>query len=152
MSINLGARKHADAEINVTPLIDVLLVLLIIFMTILPHHRLGEPAAIPLPSRDQPPVQPPDTAIVIQLLNTGDGVAPEIKINSAPVAWDSLETTLGKIYETRAEKVAFLKGDPEIDFQYVADALDVAHHAGVDRIGLMDADTPAHGDAAWVKR
>ena len=60
-----------------------------------------------------------------------------MSINRKEVAWNNLDSSLREIYEKRKEKVVFLKGDPEIDFQYVAEAVDIAHHAGVDRVGLM---------------
>jgi biopolymer transport protein TolR len=135
MSLSLGARGNASAEINVTPLIDVLLVLLIIFMVVLPHHRLGESADIPMPNIDHKPTRPDN--IVLQLLDAGQGKVPTLKINHEPVGWDTLEGRLTEIDQLRSERVAFFKGDPEIDFQYVADALDIVHQAGVDRIGLM---------------
>lgn len=74
---------------------------------------------------------------MIELGDNGLGNAPLIRINDDPIAWDSLESKLHDIYGTRMEKVAFLKGDPEIDFQYVAEVLDRAHHAGVDHVGLL---------------
>lgn len=153
MSMTLGARKDATAETNVTPLIDVLLVLLIIFMVVLPHHRRGEYAGIPLPNHDQTLPNPEDV-IVIQLQDGGAGKPPGLEINHDRVAWDALETRLKEICQLRMDKVAFLKGDPEIDFQYVADALDIAHRAGVNRVGLMDAQPEAAGaaDLAALKR
>jgi biopolymer transport protein ExbD len=102
---------------------------------VMPHHR-GENADIPMPDQHQP--QPkPDENIVIQLHDSGDGKAPTLTINKQDVAWDGLESKLREIFVNRADKVAFVKGDPDIDFQYVADTLDIARHAGVDRIGLM---------------
>ena len=134
MSMTPGSRGVLSSEMNVTPFIDVLLVLLIIFM-VMPHHR-GERADIPMPDRH--PQQPKIVDnIVIQLHDSGYSKIPKLTINKQDVAWDALEKELREIYENRADKVAFLKGDPEIDFQYVADTLDIARHAGVDRIGLM---------------
>ncbi len=75
--------------------------------------------------------------IVIQLKDQGTGRRPEIKINHGPVKWQSLESELQSIYRNRAERVAFVKGDPEIEFAFVAEALDITHRAGVDRIGLI---------------
>lgn len=138
MSIQ-GLRKGSDAELNVTPLIDVLLVLLIIFMVLLPHHQLGERAEIPQPSPKTITPEPEDN-IVLQLHDAGAGEAPTLKINAENVSWSELEARLGKIYEARADKTAFLRGDPEIDFEYVAEAVDVSHRAGANRVGLMSVN------------
>ncbi|HKR95166.1 MAG TPA: biopolymer transporter ExbD, partial [Candidatus Angelobacter sp.] len=81
MSMTTGARNGASAEINVTPLIDVLLVLLIIFMVILPPHTLGELAQIPQPSPDNIPVMSPQAPIVIELKDAGDGQRPSLTLN-----------------------------------------------------------------------
>lgn len=137
MSMTNGSRSGLSSEINVTPMIDVLLVLLIIFMVILPHHFWGERADIPIPA-DQVTPRPPDPAVVIiQLHDRGQHSLPGITINEQEVAWRDLDTELHEIFARRIEQVAFFKGDPEIDFQYVADVLDTAHHAGVDRVGLL---------------
>jgi biopolymer transport protein TolR len=138
VSILNGSRNSLSSEINVTPMIDVLLVLLIIFMVVLPHHFWGERAEIPVPA-DRVDTTPPEPAIVIQLRDRGARSAPMLTVNQQEVAWDALEHKLREIYINRMDKAAFLKGDPEIDFQYVADALDTAHHAGVDRVGLLGA-------------
>jgi biopolymer transport protein ExbD len=138
MSMMNGSRSGLSSEINVTPMIDVLLVLLIIFMVILPHHFWGERADIPIPT-DQVKPLPDETAIVIQLHDRGPHSQPSLTINQQEVAWPDLDTKLRAIFAHRVQQVAFFKGDPEIDFQYVADALDTAHHAGVDRVGLLGA-------------
>jgi biopolymer transport protein TolR len=137
MAMMLGGRS-ASAEMNVTPLIDVLLVLLIINMILLPH-TFGEKALIPQESADLPP-KAPEKTIVIQLQETGEGQRPILKINKQDVTWDGLEARLHEIYSLRIEKTIFVKGDPEVDFQYVADVIDVSHHAGVLQIGLMGSD------------
>jgi biopolymer transport protein TolR len=140
MSMTLGTWEKASAEINVTPLIDVLLVLLIIFMLVVPHQRRGETAEIPRQNRPTETSARPDP-IIIQLLGAGQGESPELRINQDSVAWNALDSRLNEIFQLRADKVMFLKSDPEIDFQHVANALDIAHHAGVDRIALMDPDS-----------
>ena len=137
MAMTLGSRGVSSAEINVTPLIDVLLVLLIIFMVVLPHHYKGELADIPLPNNDKTPMPTPPTTIVIQLHQVKDSERPKLTINQQDISWDDLEARLQEIYKQRAERIAFLKGDSDIDFQYVAEALDITHHAGVDRVGLL---------------
>ena len=63
-----------------------------------------------------------------------------MKINQDDVRWEDLETRLAEIYLKRAEKVAFVRGDADVDFQYVADVIDVAHHAGVQRVGFLTMD------------
>jgi len=140
MSMTLGTREKASAEINVTPLIDVLLVLLIIFMVVVPHQRRGETAEISMQNTAPTQASARPNPIIIQLLGADQGESPELRINQDLVAWNALDSRLNEIFQLRAEKVAFLKSDPEIDFQHVANALDIAHHAGVDRIGLMDSD------------
>jgi biopolymer transport protein ExbD len=74
---------------------------------------------------------------VIQVVWTTKDAPPSVKINQEDVRWEDLELRLAQIYLKRAEKVAFVRGDADIDFRYVADVIDLAHHAGVERIGLM---------------
>ncbi len=139
MSMILRAGKDPGSEMNVTPLIDVLLVLLIIFM-VLVHHR-GEQVEIPQPNSSTTQLSGPDDVIVVQLNDAGEGKPPAVSINRKEVVWEKLDSALREIYEKRKNKVVFLKGDPEIDFRYVAEAVDIAHHAGVDRVGLMGQET-----------
>lgn len=135
MSLTLGS-SGPSAEMNVTPLIDVLLVLLIIFLLIIPNRTVGEAADIPQPERKQK-AQSPETAIVVELHEAAAGNLPTVTINQQKASWESLEATLEEIYKQRAQKTAFLKSDSEIDFEYVADALDVIHRAGVEQVGLI---------------
>lgn len=136
MSMMVGARSTQSCEINVTPLIDVLLVLLIIFMVILPEHKWGEKTLVPQPSADSVETNPP-TPIVIQLKDVGESQRPLVKINQEEVSWDDLESKLTAVFKIQGDRVAFVQGDPEVDFEYVAQAVDITHHAGADRIGLL---------------
>ena len=136
MSMMVGARNTRSSEINVTPLIDVLLVLLIIFMVILPEHKMGERTLVPQPSQESA-AKPPESPIVIQLNDAGGNKQPILKINQEEIPWDELEAKLAAVYKQREDKVAFVKGDPDVEFEYVAQAVDITHRAGADRIGLM---------------
>jgi biopolymer transport protein TolR len=139
MAMTLGGPRQTASEINVTPLIDVLLVLLIIFMVILPQHYSGEKTELPQKNIDRK-IQDPERAIVIQLREAGASQRPTLAINYQDVTWDNLEARLKDIYLRRTDKVAFLKGDPAIDFQYVAELVDMTHHAGITRVGLLGAN------------
>lgn len=142
MSMSTGARKGPAADINVTPLIDVLLVLLIIFMVILPKHELGEAALIPQPNTDTTEPKP-EEQIVIQLKDSGPGKRPDLEINQQPLKWEELEGRLATIYRARQDRTAFVKGDPDVEFAFVAEALDISHRAGADRVGLLGKDKMA---------
>ena|SRR5215475_14446494 len=121
-------------EMNVTPMIDVLLVLIIIFLMITPPR--GEEALIPQPAPNDAKVPAPDT-IVVQLVPGPEGQRPLLKINQRDVTWEQLEPTLREIFVRRAEKVAFVSADRNLNFEDVAQVIGIAHVAGVARIGLM---------------
>lgn len=136
MSMTTGARRDLSSDMNVTPLIDVLLVLLIIFMTILPEHKMGQMTLVPQPAPETPATNP-QTPIVIQLVDVGANQPPSLKINEQPVPWNGLEARLRLVYQERVDRVAFVQGDPDVAFEYVAEAVDITHRAGADRIGLL---------------
>jgi biopolymer transport protein TolR len=148
MAFSPAGGGPSQPQINVTPLIDVLLTLIVMFMLVVSMDKeYQEKAQIPQPQEQQKKSSAqPERTVVIQIVWTGKEAPPSVKINQEDVRWEELETKLAQIYLTRAEKVAFVRGDADVDFQYVADVIDRAHHAGVQRIGLLTQDRMAEGE------
>jgi biopolymer transport protein TolR len=146
MAFSMAGGSARGPQINVTPLIDVLLTLIIMFMLVVSMDKeYQEKAQIPQPDQKQTAVQKQVRTIVIQVEWVKDA-PPTVKINREDVRWEDLEARLEQIYLTRAEKVAFVRGDADVDFQYVADVIDRAHSAGVLRIGLLTKDRIVEGE------
>lgn len=146
MGMGLTSNSELKPEINVTPLIDVLLMLLIIFLMIQPQHQHGLEAQVPQPPTTPNSTPPPDERTVVLELFFQKGDKPRIMINQAVVSWEELQTRLQGIYKTRAEKIMFVKGDDQLSFADVAAAIDIAREADRDlRVGLITRDLQ-HGD------
>jgi biopolymer transport protein ExbD/biopolymer transport protein TolR len=131
-----GGTGKAVSDINVTPLIDVLLVLLIIFMVIVPVTPHGLNTLVPQPPKNKDQQEPNDRTIVVQILANGKG-EPSYKINEDTFAKSAIEPKLAEIFSTRQEKVMFVKGDADLDYGKVAEVIDMGHQAEVDNIGLI---------------
>jgi biopolymer transport protein TolR len=139
MGMAVGGSGGPKADINMTPMIDVLLVLIIIFMVITPLTPKGLEALVPQPP---PPGQKATAADQRTVVIVVDGNH-NYSINNEPSAEDKLGERLTEIFKTRAERVVFVKGDPSLDFMWVAKAIDIAHGAGIDKVGLMTAKVEA---------
>ena len=135
MSMGGGGGKGARSDINVTPLIDVLLVLLIIFMVIQPNVVRGLDTLVPQPPKDKT-AEVDTRTIVVQVLANGKGT-PSYKINEDAVNLTELTDKLRTIFEARNDKVMFVKGDKTLDFAAVTPVIDDGHAAGVDNIGII---------------
>ena len=133
MRTHHGIRPTAgrlQIEPNITPLIDVLLVLLIIFMMVIPMSRKAIDLQLPDPTPDNTPQGPPPSQIVLEVLPGN-----VFKVNSQPIAKNDLMKRLKEIYDPRPDKIIFIKGDPTVKYSDVIYAMDVARGAGVKVIG-----------------
>lgn len=139
MSMAVGGSGGLKADINMTPMIDVLLVLIIIFMVITPLTPKGLETLVPQPPPPGVQANVQDQRTVVIVINKDKTML----INTEVTDEAKLGARLEEIFKTRAERVVFVKGDPDLEFQYVAKAIDIAKGAGIDKVGLMTAKVEA---------
>ncbi len=133
MAMASGGKGGPQGDINMTPMIDVLLVLIIIFMVITPLTPKGLEARVPQPPPPNAPPPPPNDRTVVVIIEKDKSM----KINQEPILFENLSKRLEDIFKTRAERVCFVKGDPDLEYQDVARVIDVAKGVGIDQVGLM---------------
>ncbi len=138
MGMAVGTKGTSMSEPNIVPLIDVLLVLIIIFMAITPTTPTGMDTLVPQPppKKQQPALNNKTVVVVV----SADG---KVMINQTPTAWNDLGSQLTDIFKIRADKTAFVKGDDNAEFAYVARAIDIMHGAGITNVGLITANMEA---------
>jgi biopolymer transport protein ExbD len=128
--MQVGGKRGLTVDMNVVPLIDILLVMLVIFM-IIPHYSDGLDAYLPQPATDSQPPQPDPGVVVVQIQQDGS-----LRINEEPVSWDRLSPRLEEVFKERARRIAFIRGEAPVEFATVARVVDVMRELDLS-VGLL---------------
>jgi len=130
MAMSIGGPARLRAEPNVTPMIDILLVLIVTFLLITPKLSRGLDALVPQPADEKQ--SSPRQDVVITVLRDGN-----VRLNQEPLALSDLDERLKVIFKNAANHVIFVRGEKDLDFRQVAEVIDIARGAGMDRVALM---------------
>ncbi len=136
MGMLVGGKRVIVSDMNVVPLIDILLVLLVIFM-IIPVYSTGLDAQIPQPSTEKTRTAPREEEEVVVIQVLADGT---LRINQEPVSWERLGNRMEEVFKLRATRVAFVRGDGTVEFGVVAKVIDVMQTSGIASVGLLTPD------------
>jgi biopolymer transport protein TolR len=139
MGMAVGEQKGVVSEPNIVPLIDVLLVLIIIFMVITPRTPTGLKTMVPQPPPPNQKQEQPDNKTIVVSVLPGN----KLMINQDSTTWDALGPRLFDIFKQRADRIAFIKGDDNVEFADVARAIDIMRGSGIDHVGLITAKIEA---------
>ena len=131
MAMNLGSSGGIKADINVTPLVDVMLVLLIIMMIVAPLLQQGVPVTLPLASNSSEKPETQDQTVVTIDRNK------DVYLNAKPVPLGQLEARIKEVLEDKSDKIVIIKADDETPYSAVMDTMDELRHAGIEDMGLI---------------